>query len=322
MYLLLLAIFSLCSLSAFDKVVLWGHKLHSHTHSYIHEGFVRGFKHLGYNTYYLDEKDDISNLDLSNALFITEGQVETGMPLRQDAIYLLHNTREPEKFTHLKAYNLQKYTYDIEEIPTVKKIAPFTFYDFDTKTVYIMWATDLLPHEIDEIKHRVPFFKKTKTVWWVGTLGEGLYGNLSVIRPFAKACKENKIEFIRSDPWLKGIDRNPHILKIQESYMAPAIVGEWQRENGYIPCRIFKNISYGQWGITNSKAVYDLFEGKVTYNADTYQLFFDAIPHLNNYTALFELMDIVRDKHTYLNRIDTILDFLKQMQAIEGSQGL
>jgi Lrp/AsnC family transcriptional regulator for asnA, asnC and gidA len=31
------------------KVVIWGHKLHSHTHSYIHNGFYIAFKHLGYD---------------------------------------------------------------------------------------------------------------------------------------------------------------------------------------------------------------------------------------------------------------------------------
>jgi hypothetical protein len=99
--------------------------------------------------------------------------------------------------------------------------------------------------------------------------------------------------------------------------MAPAIVGQWQKMVGYIPCRIFKNISYGQMGITNSPRVYELFEEKIIYNSDEYQLFFDARHALMRTThkQLFELMDFVRDKHTYLNRIETLLDFFQHVKS-------
>ena len=40
------------------KVVIWGVKLHSHTHSYIHWAFERAFRHLGYTVYWLDNSDD------------------------------------------------------------------------------------------------------------------------------------------------------------------------------------------------------------------------------------------------------------------------
>src|SRR5690242_2068942 len=73
------------------QVVIWGHKLHSHTHSYIHEGFYRGFLHLGYKTVWLDDTDDLSGIDFTQTLFITEGQVEKNLPVRNDCFYILHN---------------------------------------------------------------------------------------------------------------------------------------------------------------------------------------------------------------------------------------
>jgi len=30
-----------------NKIIIWGHKLHSHTHSYIHSGYYEAFKKLG-----------------------------------------------------------------------------------------------------------------------------------------------------------------------------------------------------------------------------------------------------------------------------------
>src|SRR5690349_5990415 len=83
-------------LNAFDKVVIWGHKLHTHTHSYIHSGFYEGFKHLGYATYWFDDADDVSDFNFSNTLFLTEGQVDKKIPLRADCIYLLHNCTDPK----------------------------------------------------------------------------------------------------------------------------------------------------------------------------------------------------------------------------------
>jgi spore maturation protein CgeB len=91
--------------------------------------------------------------------------------------------------------------------------------------------------------------------------------------------------------------------------MAPAIQGDWQCRQGYIPCRIFKNISYGQFGITNSKTVYELFGENIIYNSDTYQLFIDAKKYIQSASLedLYKQMDFVRDNHTYINRINSLL---------------
>lgn len=98
--------------------------------------------------------------------------------------------------------------------------------------------------------------------------------------------------------------------------MAPAIVGSWQKSVGYIPCRIFKNISYGQMGITNSQTVFDLFEGKIVYNSNTLKLFYEAEKKLKelNYEDIYKLMDFVKQNHTYLNRIKVLIDCLEYLQ--------
>src|SRR5579862_6958447 len=107
--LLLIILFYMPSLESFDRVVIWGHKLHSHTHSYVHKGFYDGFKHLGYSTYWFDNNDDVSAFDFSNTLFLTEGQVDQNIPLRQDAIYLTHNCSS-KKYQRLKQVYFQVYT--------------------------------------------------------------------------------------------------------------------------------------------------------------------------------------------------------------------
>lgn len=314
-FLFLFAI-SFNSADCLEKVVLWGHKLHSHTHSYIHNAFYRAFQHLGYETYWLDNNDDISGLDLSGALFITEGQVDQGIPVREDCFYFIHNPQTKEGFDKYKNLGkgdrwllFQVYTYDIHSVFNVTKVDTGIYLDYSNRYVFMPWATDLLPHEIEESKKTASIYPELyperKAVNWIGTIGDHVHGNIHELRPFIRACEENGVSFTHRTSM--SMEDNRYLISMD--YIAPAIVGAWQKEHGYIPCRIFKNISYGKIGVTNSRMVYDLFDQKIVYNPDTYQLFYDAKKKLETMKIeeLWELMDVVKEKHTYINRIKLLL---------------
>ncbi len=297
------------------QVVLWGHKLHSHTHSYIHWGFKRAFEHLGYKTLWLDNTDSTKNIDFSNSLFITEGQVDKNIPVLDDCFYIIHNCK-PNKYQHLlnngHAMILQVYSHDClkRNEPTLD----FCFhYDLNQPILYMPWATDLLPHEIDEIKRELKHVKKNRSIYFVGSIGDGVHGNKNQWNNFKRACQKENIPCDLKRGCTASMEQN--ILQVQNAYLAPAIQSQWQCENGYIPCRIFKNISYGAMGITNNKTVYELFDKKIVYNSDTYQLLYDAQEALDAFDLQkqCELMDFVRDKHTYLNRIERLFNFFEMV---------
>lgn len=297
-----------------DKIVIWGHKLHSHTHSYIHHAFYRAFEAMGYPTFWFDNNDSIEEYDFANTLFLTEGQVDANIPIRDDCLYIIHNCTNSKYLPLLnagKCIQLQVYTDQVLAYQT-EEIAKCIHYDVPGKTVYMPWATDLLPDEIDAIKQRMPMNQNSNKIYWIGTVGDGYFGNINEINPFKQASQDAGYEFIAQGG---NVSPEDHQRLIGSSYMAPTIVGKWQFNVNYIPCRIFKNISYGQMGITNSYRVYDLFEKKIVYNPDTYQLFFDAQEALKNVTQsqIFELMDFVRDNHTYINRIETLFDFFERV---------
>jgi hypothetical protein len=267
--------------------------------------------------YWFDDKDDVSRFDFSNSLFITETQVDEKIPLREDCFYILHNCTKAKYRPFLllkKAMHLRVYTDDVLSVRTAVKIAPCIYYDLPNRTLYMPWATDLLPHEIDAVKKQIPLVQKKHEIWWIGTIGDQLYGNINQLQPFMQAAQKDGVLFLHNDPWAHGISAEENRKRIQSSFMAPAIVGKWQMEHGYIPCRIFKNISYGSPGITNSYRVYELFQRKIVYNPDTYQLFYDAKNFMATMTMqqLYDQMDFVRDHHTYINRIHTIFDFIKK----------
>ena len=51
------------------KIIIWGHPLHSHTHSYIHNAFYIAFKYLGYNNYWFHDNSDIEGFDFTIKAF-------------------------------------------------------------------------------------------------------------------------------------------------------------------------------------------------------------------------------------------------------------
>lgn len=141
------------------KVVLWGHKLHTHTHSYIHYGFYKVFKYMNIETYWFDDDDDISSYDLTNTLFITEGQVDKNIPIIPNSYYVLHHVDfnkylaipDENKIKLVVTHDTNLYTH----LNGIYKVYPYrknTFYNDDTLST--MWGTDLLPYEILENKKK------------------------------------------------------------------------------------------------------------------------------------------------------------------------
>ena len=284
------------------KIIIWGHKLHSHTHSYIHASFYKAFKHMGYETFWFDNKDDVSSFDFSNSLFITEGQVDKNIPKRKDCLYVLHNCNSSEYIT-LNYIELQVYTIDSNG-----REEQNDYIFFNNKTLYMCWATDFLPHEINTDIH----YNNTNynDIYWVGTVGGGVHGNINELNPFIDRAKQKKKNFIHSNPWATPKSFEQNCQMIRDSYLAPTIVGAWQKEKHYIPCRIFKNISYGKLGLTNSPAVKEMFGDMVVYSDNTSELFDLAENKLNTIThkEMKDSMEFVKNNHTYINRCRSILE--------------
>ena len=311
------------------QVVLWGHKLHTHTHSYIHNAFYIAFKHLGYKTLWLDNTDDfktkdfsqplflnenneITTIDFANTLFITEGQVDQNIPILSTAYYVLHNCNM-DKYNILPKENymiLQVYTNDVINKHHATEIDKSTLTYFKDKTLYIPWATDLLPEEINRNieKTKSGEFKIENMVSFVG----------SMTRPWLHVkqfCETKNIRFECYGGNSRNLSVEDNISLIQKSILAPAFQDDWQSTNGYIPCRIFKNISYGKMGITNNPTVYELYNREILFDNNIFNalqkgLIFENFPEEKKREIIIKLMEITRDKHTYLNRIEQLFRFL------------
>jgi hypothetical protein len=300
--------------------VIWGHPLHSHTHSYVHEGFARAFASLGVETIWTSDPRELETLDLDGTLFLTEGQVIEGMPYDPRARYVLHNVdRSWWQGREHSVLGLQVYTTSPRERRAagapLERLDACIYFEPGVdgpSTLYMPWATDLLAHEFDlDVAFPPPWPDGERRALpaspyfaaWVGTIGDGGFGNRQQLTPFFDACADHDVDVLH----LAGVDRATHMRAIRSSLLAPAIVGDWQLEHGYIPCRIFKNISYGRLGVTNSPHVAELFESELPSRRSGAELFEVAMEHARERRLLRLQMLEVQARHTYVNRIETIL---------------
>jgi len=301
-----------------EAVVIWGYPLHSHTHSYIHQAFQRAFDYLRYKWYWLDDSKSLQQWNVvlpDKCLYITAGNQEKNIPLNPKSYYLIHNC-DSKKYTEIIPSEhllfLQVYTKDAEKY--AEPLNDNKFIRFDGKCLYMPWASDLHPHEIDKnIEKLEEIHKKPKSIChFVGMILDNPW------KPCKEICNQKGIQF----SYVGGFDKNNVSIeenqrRIQEAIIAPAFQEPWQIEHGYIPCRIFKNIGYGKMGITNNPIVQELFKGKLIYNSDIKIVTKEAIDKARTGTdlqLLKELMIEVRDNHTYINRVKDIFEAFSRLK--------
>lgn len=297
------------------KFVVWGHPHYTHTHSYIHYGFYKAAKYLGWDVDWLDNTPEneikLKNTDTNGWLFLTEGQVDSRIPINPNAFYILHNCNG-SKYVSVSLKNIliiQVFTTDV----ITRNVVPinnnnFELWQSDGNVFYMPWATDILPEEINENIKNLKLKDNGEAIF-LGTYGGGIHGNCNEIDLFRRKCNEKNIPFNLIPSTNINQEKSIEILK--NGFITPSIVGSWQKEQGYIPCRIFKTISYGQLGVTNCKNAYELLNKLCVYNENESDLVDNALEKINDFELRVKSMELVRDKHTYLSRINSLQDIFK-----------
>lgn len=285
---------------------------YTHTHSYIHQGFVRAFEHLGYEVLWLDSGDNLVGINFSGALFFTEGQVDNEIPLCQDASYVLHHC-DSHKYLDVgsKILNLCNYVKfcDTGVSPNyrgsfVERIDRWHFYDSKNFAVYQPWATDLLPNEIDQIGI-ASFDPGEKAVNYVGSTNhDGLTPRFKELKAICRTNGKKLRTF-------SELSQSEMIEKSRRSYISIDLRGDWHRECGYVPCRIFKNLSYGKITGTNSHWVHEMFDGQIPFGSDVEMCFQNTRERSETIESqeLLGLQMYVRDQHTFVNRAKSLISF-------------
>lgn len=300
-----------------DKFIIWGLLHYTHTHSYIHYAFHKAAKHMGWDVEWVSDTEENGLLysKCDGFLFLTVNVADKYIPINNNAFYMLHNNSgiQFKDIPYNHKLGIQVFTNSVftsNMIPV--KGQPFQYYRDGENHIYMTWATDLLPHEIDDNIHLVKEDRlPNSTNQWATFLGSATkcdtFGNSDELDRFSKGMTQ-----LGSELKIYGatkIKQDESITIVQSSYMAPSLVGKWQKQVGYIPCRIFKTISYGHIGVTNSKETFDIIKGLGVYNSDEEQLAIEADKFIKSNDVKrirIEAMRYIRDHHTYINRINTL----------------
>lgn len=311
------------------RVIIWGYKLETgHTHSYIHYGYYIGAKALGLETHWIDHTDKFDPSLFDDALVITEHyaplRVSPGMPLSMKSTYFIHymgNRKDnPENSDGASLYRGKvgrfldfryngygwkdkNYDYVIDKSKTVK-ISEATRFEKGTEgydLFYSIFATDILPEEINLTDVYTP---KKRNSFFAGTIRDD---NAYLFEPFVKALNENNIEFVHNCPWKNPLPPSEIRKHIASSLLPADLRGEVWQKGGYVPCRVFKNISYGALGVSNSLAVHEMFGDTVAYHEDPYQMVYEGLKKMNDKNLIQQSMRYVKEHHTYVNRVQDMI---------------
>lgn len=288
------------------KFIAFGCKDKNSTHSYIHYAYQKAFESLGWESYWIDN-DEAHIVDFSGAIVLTLGGSDRNIPIRKDCKYILHNCEIMHYSSVIdNSLILQVFSKDVFA-RDVEKIDDCIYYqkdkNFGASVLYQPWATDLIPSEIEERTNLN--FSMDRKVLWVGSIwNSARQGNTEEISKLRLALEKRGLILEKAEA---DYHNNKDI--INKSFISPSVQGAWQCDVGYIPCRIFKNISYGEFGITNSKWVHELFKGQLVFDEDIDNMVEMSISKKESITLeeINSQIRLVKEKHTYINRIQNIL---------------
>jgi hypothetical protein len=283
----------------FKKIVIWGFKTHTtDSFRHIYQGYYDALSKLGVPVLWVD--DSINNNDyISRGDLVIGANISNKYLVGKKRVYFCTHNYSPKQLEGMdenKTIKLQVYT-NKAELDAVK-LGPLRYYNQQTRTLYQPWGTNLLEEEFLAPK----FNRYTPLVFWVGSIWDNALhqGNRQEIHLLRQALLKHGKLLINP----KHISNGRGIAYIRRSRISPAIAGNWQVKNNYLPCRVFKNISYGQLPFTNISKFADQYGSLLPISHDIDQLVSSSISvnQKDHYSRVKQLQELTID-YTYLSSL-------------------
>lgn len=290
------------------RIVIWGLKSSRHSRRYIHQGFYSSFRRLGYDTVWVDDKKSNQALLEGSNLVLAVDVASTHLQWRPNNQYVLHNLKREDFISQPNVLNLQVITRASSGLSLDESIAK---YDSKSKTLFQPWGIS------EEISHwKSPSEKNSKTEFWIGAIWNNSLnqGNSKVMGEYVDALREREINLRRVGGTRSirksGVNPLKALDLVNRSPIGSAIVGQWQLENQYIPCRLFKNIAAGH--VPTSNANFNYLFGDVGYFSEDISSIIDYVLSLNIKAKIESVRDAQQMilPYTYERGIRRILDVL------------
>lgn len=309
-----------------NKVVIWGLRDSCDTMKFVMDGFFKAWKHLNYDVYWVNSIEELesNNIDFSKCLvWYATPFSRSPPPIKKDNFYVGHNTDDFEKEVINKIGKQHYLKHSIWATTVLNKDdiqlnQKHSIFNISKNMVIFPWATNLLPNKIDENIKNLENVEIKPICGHIGTTN-GSYAE--PYRLFGQELKKYNIPLSQGGPGSSGFVPENEMVKFLKSCMiVPALQFEWQRDVKYVPCRLFKSISYGKMGITNNMEAHKFFDEKLLYSDNLKELAKMSVEFEKNpkkYEIIKDLMINVRDNHTYVSRIKLLIEVLKEYKDIK-----
>jgi hypothetical protein len=298
----------------YQKYVLWGLRSSQRdTFRHIMRHYYETFRDIGLHVEWVDDTPENAGVIEPGTLVIAPNMAGQHLPIVKGAYYCLHNFdygidrpyHQEIPATH--NIRLQVYTDDAKQSDQQWNVV--TYFDTKTRTLYQPWGTNLLPDQFME-----PVFSRLPIVFWVGSIwnDEGNQGNLNEIAELKRVLRKHWILFKN----LINVSDETNVKMVRLSRIAPAIGGGIQVRTNLCPCRMFKNISYGQLGISNIAKFNEILGDAAVYGGSTEATVAKALRlKSDEYKSLIRRQQtIIAQDHTYVSKIAKILRAFDEIQ--------
>jgi hypothetical protein len=240
------------------RAVLWGGAVSLDSSRWIYRAYRRAFERAGVPVYHVDNQPENRHLIVPGSFVFAFDVWGSNLGPAVDGVdYLTHNfdgehemcrTVEPERHVRLQVYTDDALQWDVDWWD------PFRGFLRDGRTLFQPWGTDLPAHQFLE-----PVWNPdARDCCFVGAVwDDGGLGNATTIPALTAALERRGLRFVH----LTQVPELANIEAVRRSRFAPALAGEWQVGVNYLPCRVFKNVSYGQLAVTNVRGFTSLFDG-------------------------------------------------------------
>jgi hypothetical protein len=288
--------------------VIWGLKSKRNSFRYIWEGFYETLVNLGEAVSWVDDKEKNSGIVTSKSIVLSVGISNRYLPINNHAKYILHNVEDQRFYQSSNHLSLQVWHSEAKGEPVDDSIALFSPKD---NVLYQPWGI------AEEQKlWKIPASSRKKLEYWVGSVWNNSLnqGNLQAIEAYKSILKSRGVSFRRvggTRSWSRhGVRPKRALDLINQSAYGAAIVGNWQMNHGYVPCRLFKNVASGNIPLSNANYNH-VFPGLGIFDSNLEELL-EEVDQLARVEYLKRVAEaqVILAKYTYVRNLQRLIRFL------------
>lgn len=284
-----------------------------HTNTYFFEGFYKAAQFLNLDAFWIENQEDLENIVDEKTIVLCEGSHFPDLNKQLNCKYVLHSIPSYWRERYLELSEIKQCLHlDLFKKKALKysKIDELTYFDEKEFTLYQPWAGNLMPSEIMDIDYLKNIDYKFS--YYIGLLyDDGSQKANALNRSLSESKKITQIKCVT------GASHSTTKELTLKSSICLDIRYDHHLEIGYVPCRIFKTLSFGREIYVNSKYIKDYLKNipfvKYYKNGECLKNQYDKFCSMNTsmrealYKEKIFTLNRIKEKHTFVNRLNNIL---------------